>query len=203
MHYDFIEIGTSDFKTLLEESTDSTIGISIEPILLYLDNLPNLPGVKKLNLAVSDRDSIINVYWIHPADIEKYNLPYWIRGCNSINSPHPTASSKLSELNVSHAYQVSKCRCVSWNTLLIENQISSIDLLKIDTEGHDSIILKQVASSNLTVYPKKIIFEHNELSEPTSMLSAITMLESLGYVRTSDLSAIDQVLELSTYLNSK
>ena len=38
-HYDFIEIGTSDFDTLIETSNNDTVGISIEPIKYYLDNL--------------------------------------------------------------------------------------------------------------------------------------------------------------------
>ena len=35
MKYDFIEIGTSDFDTLLETTTNK-IGISIEPLKYYL-----------------------------------------------------------------------------------------------------------------------------------------------------------------------
>ena len=36
-HYDFIEIGTSDFDTLIESSDDNVVGLSIEPIKYYLD----------------------------------------------------------------------------------------------------------------------------------------------------------------------
>ena len=36
-HYDFIEIGTSDFDTLIETSNDNTVGISIEPIKYYIN----------------------------------------------------------------------------------------------------------------------------------------------------------------------
>jgi hypothetical protein len=43
MRYDFIEIGTSDFETLLQES--SGVGLSIEPLKFYLDNLPNKDNV--------------------------------------------------------------------------------------------------------------------------------------------------------------
>jgi FkbM family methyltransferase len=202
MHYDFIEIGTSDFKTLIEESSIESTGLSIEPISLYLENLPNLPNVKKLNIAVSNRDRLISVYWIHPSDIKKYNLPDWIRGCNSVNSPHPTACSILEELGIPKIYQISECRCVSWDTLLSENNVSSIDLLKLDTEGHDSIILRALALSQFSVYPKKIIFENNELSDDSSVSSAVLMLESIGYTRTSPLSDINQVFELSEYLTA-
>jgi len=34
MKYDFVEIGTSDFDTLIEQATDTTRGISIEPVRL-------------------------------------------------------------------------------------------------------------------------------------------------------------------------
>jgi hypothetical protein len=46
-HYDFIEIGTSDFDTLIETSDDKTVGLSIEPIKYYLDRLPERKNVKK------------------------------------------------------------------------------------------------------------------------------------------------------------
>ena len=37
--YDFIEIGTSDFQTLIEEASDEAIGLSVEPISYYLNKL--------------------------------------------------------------------------------------------------------------------------------------------------------------------
>ena len=39
MKYDFIEIGTSNFNTLLEKSKDSEKGISVEPVMFYLESL--------------------------------------------------------------------------------------------------------------------------------------------------------------------
>ena len=64
IHYDFIEIGTSDFHTLIESATDKTIGLSIEPIKTYLDRLPNKENVLKVQAAVSDSDSTIEIYHI-------------------------------------------------------------------------------------------------------------------------------------------
>jgi hypothetical protein len=32
MKYDFIEIGTSNFDTLIEAADDTTVGLSIEPV---------------------------------------------------------------------------------------------------------------------------------------------------------------------------
>jgi autotransporter strand-loop-strand O-heptosyltransferase len=87
-HYDFIEIGTSDFDTLIETSNDDTIGISIEPIKHYLDRLPNKKNIIKVNAACSDSNENLKIYYISVEDIQKYNLPYWVRGCNSVNKPH-------------------------------------------------------------------------------------------------------------------
>ena len=36
-HYDFIEVGTSDFHTLIEQADENTVGLSIEPINSYLE----------------------------------------------------------------------------------------------------------------------------------------------------------------------
>ena len=56
MKYDFIEIGTSNFDTLIQAADDFAVGISIEPIKHYLDSLPSRANVKKLNVAVSRTD---------------------------------------------------------------------------------------------------------------------------------------------------
>ena len=58
MKYDFIEIGTSDFDTLLETTTNK-IGISIEPLKFYLDSLPNNDKVIKVNW----QDEELDIYY--------------------------------------------------------------------------------------------------------------------------------------------
>lgn len=87
--YDFLEIGTSNFETCIENATDDTVGISVEAIKYYLDQLPNKKKVKKLNVAISNQNSMINVYYIPEKKIEKHKLPYWFKGCNSILTYHP------------------------------------------------------------------------------------------------------------------
>jgi hypothetical protein len=97
MHYDFIEIGTSDFRTLIQTCKDNETGLSIEPIKMYLDNLPDKPNVTKVNCAISNVNSTIEVFYVKPEDIIKFNLPNWVRGCNSINKPHPTVLNLLGD----------------------------------------------------------------------------------------------------------
>ena len=52
MKYDFIEIGTSDFGTLIQSSTNE-IGISIEPLKIYLDRKESSLPIKFFILSVS------------------------------------------------------------------------------------------------------------------------------------------------------
>ena len=73
---DFLEIGTSDFDTCIEHASDTTKGISVEPIKFYIDRLPNPKNVKKVNAAISptnsEKDSFM--YYIpHETIIERLN----------------------------------------------------------------------------------------------------------------------------------
>ena len=99
MNYDFIEIGTSDFDSLIQEDNNN-VGISIEPVKFLLDNLPEKDNVIKLNCAISDRDGDANIFWIHPKDVDSYDLPWWLKGCSSLYSPHPGMIRELKDRNL-------------------------------------------------------------------------------------------------------
>jgi len=94
-HFDFIEVGTSDFHTLIEEATDSTIGLCVEPLDYQLNNLPNKKNVVKLNAALSNKIGTVNLYYIDDEKIYENNLPFWVRGCNSVNKPHEFTKKKI------------------------------------------------------------------------------------------------------------
>lgn len=63
-YYDFIEIGSADFETLLEQATDDVKGITVEPLREYLDKLPNKENVIKVQAAISDKDGVDLIYYI-------------------------------------------------------------------------------------------------------------------------------------------
>jgi FkbM family methyltransferase len=180
MHYNFIEIGTSDFSTLIEETSSGT-GLSFEPLSIYLENLPNRENVIKSNCAVSNKDGYTDVYWIHPDDIKKYDLPDWLRGCNSIFEPHPTAVTELSIRNLMSIYKKDRCEIISWDTLIKKYSVDSIDYLKIDTEGHDHIILDSMLSSSANILPIKILFESNILTSDQNTENILNKLTQRGY----------------------
>jgi autotransporter strand-loop-strand O-heptosyltransferase len=167
-HYDFIEIGTSDFDTIIETSDDKTVGLSIEPIRYYLDRLPNKENVKKIEAAISDNDGFIEIYYIPDEKIQEHNLKWWVRGSNSIGKPHPFALQELGEEFYNSIVKIEKVPTLSWKTLVEKEEIGSIDYLKIDTEGFDHIILNdylKMCEENPNLLARKIKFErHSNVS---------------------------------------
>jgi FkbM family methyltransferase len=148
--YDFIEIGTSNFHALIIDCPDDTVGLSIEPLQKYLNDLPNKPNVTKVAAAVSDQDGEIDIYNIPLVDIHKHNLPIWVKGTNSVSKPHEYARQKLGAELYDSIVSVDRVKTISWKTLILDYKIRTIDYLKIDTEGHDHVILKSYFEFGLT-----------------------------------------------------
>jgi len=181
MDYDFIEIGTSDFDTLIQ-NTKNQIGLSIEPIKFYLDNLPNNPHVIKVNCAISNIDGITDVFWVDPKDIEEHGMFSYLRGCNSINHPNEIILNELKSFNLESLLKKSECITATWKTIVNRYDIKSVNLLKIDTEGHDCHIINNILDDCEGVLPKKIIFEANKLSDPILINKTIGRLIEHEYV---------------------
>lgn len=194
MHLDYIEIGTSDFDTLLQ-NTDLS-GLSIDPLRFYLDSLPDKINNQKINAAISNFDGKCDVFYIDPSDIEKYNLPLWLRGCNSIMVPHKSAIDILKERGLISIYKRESVDAMKWETLIKSKSITSIEYLKIDTEGHDCVIIEDILNSKNSVYPKRISFEANSLTSEEHIENTIELLKKNGYVLVSrDHENVTVVLE--------
>ena len=133
MRYEFIEIGTSDFDTEIQKCSDETVGLSIEPIEHYLNNLPNKKNVKKINSAVSNYNGTIEVYYLSEETISKFNLPSYVKGQNSVGSPHPEilvwskVGLKLEDITKK------TISVINFEKIITDNNVDSIGLLKIDT----------------------------------------------------------------------
>jgi hypothetical protein len=179
--YDFIEIGTSNFDTLIELSDDNTKGISVDIIKYYLDQLPNKKNVKKINVGISNVNSFLDVYYIPEDVINYYNLPYWFKGCNCINDYHPLHIKH----NVTQLCKIEKINVITISELFYQNSVRNVKYLKIDTEGHDCIILKSlffyIKSLPDIFYPNKILFESNEHTDSINVDEIIDLFCSINY----------------------
>jgi FkbM family methyltransferase len=162
-----IEVGTSDFNTLAGKEH----GIYIEPIKQHYDNLPNCI---KENVAISNYNGKATMYYIPNHLIEQHSLPRWVKGCNSIHIPHKSLNEYSKYI---HHAEIQVLRMID---IITKYNVNHIDYLKIDTEGHDCIILNDYLDT-IDIRPLKIMFEYNVLSNKDSVLELIKRLTTLGY----------------------
>jgi hypothetical protein len=187
-HYDFIEIGTSDFNTLIQKATPATVGLSVEPLKDYLDRLPEKTHVQKVNAAVSKRSGSIDLYYVPDAVRIEKGLPGWMKGTNSVGAPHPTvvrylAKHRLPQSIVHHK----KVPVLSVERLFRRYHVGSLDYLKVDTEGHDTVIVNaylDMAAKNPALRAKKILFESNALGNKEEVQRLRERLAAMGYTVT-------------------
>lgn len=153
VHFAAIEIGTSDFD--IAEVPRGSRTLYVEPVPAYIQSLEakiakELPELEPSfeNAAVypaSDMHLYENqwIWYLDPLDIEKYQLPGWARGCNMIGRPHPEIVSLLEQRQLDFALVKRKVvPGVSLRDLCNKYSVSSIDLLKYDTEGMDCQLVR-------------------------------------------------------------
>lgn len=197
MNLDFLEIGTCDYDTEIEACSDSAIGISIEPVKYYLDKLPTKPNVIKINGAISldGTKGEIDVFYVPPNLVESNNLEWYIRGCNSVGKYHDYHISK----NITHLVVKERVPLIPIADLFDQYSITSINLLKIDTEGADCRILNQLwdylDGKPSTQYPEKVIFETNLHTSEEEILKTVERSCGLGYT--------SQRLDMNTILTKR
>lgn len=183
-HFNFIDIGTSDFDYTIPQPLE--YGIYIEPLDFYLDSIPEYPNCFKENCAISDSNDFIEIYYVKPEDIKKYNLPNWFRGCNSVLQPHPTVNNILKEkkLDISKIVNKKKIKSLNISDIYLKYNVTSVDIIKIDTEGHDCHIVRQILESH--IHPKIIFFEINELSDNSLVENTVNLLSKNNYEQKSE-----------------
>lgn len=203
INYDFIEIGTSCFGTLIEKANDNTVGISIDPIATYLDKLPNKKNVKKICCAVvaEHEPKDLDFFYITEQDIEKHNLGKFMLGCNKLGKPHAfhleyyyapkkwdraRKKQKLPNLLSQGLVKKIKVPCYTFGDLVKMNDIGHIKFLRIDTEGHDCVILNDMvnfcqSNNRLDLLPDRIEFETNIHTPIKEIEDTKKTLVSYGY----------------------
>jgi hypothetical protein len=184
MFLDYIEIGASDFDTEIQK-IDDRVGITVEPVPYYIQRLPDKTGCTKVHAAISDTRGTSKVFYVPHDKIIEHNLPDWVRGCNSIDHYHPTVVNILESKGISISDTI-VCTDVARLPLvdLVRMHVDSgFYYLKVDTEGHDTVILKKYFEtiSDTTHLPHIVRFESNSLSVPSDVDDVIQLCETLGY----------------------
>jgi len=184
MKYDFIEIGTCDYHTLLEGCNTNQKGISVEPIKTYLDNLPNKLNVIKVNAAITSEDKTVDLFWVTPENQKKYNIPF-TKGWGTIIHPHKGHGKNPEKLIMDGVLSKSQIEGITWKTLCNRYNISDVDLVKIDAEGHDCVIVNSILNYSNAFLPKKIIFEKTHCPK-NELYDTINKLQKIGYTLIKD-----------------
>ena len=192
MHYDFIEIGTADFDTLVEQDWPKDVqGICVEPRAELLDNLIERVNVIKVNAAISADDGFAPLYYVEIEDIpEKIikdtgTVARHLHGLSSLYHLHPGILMQVEAGDIAEsAVKEQLVPIMSWPTFASTYDIASIGYLKIDAEGPDIVILRQYfeyCEKNPRCLADVIEFEMQTYLWGDMIYEAVDKLEALGY----------------------
>ena len=154
----FIEVGTCDFDTLDKLAKNGWKGIMVEPVKEYMDKLPKRNNIHYENIAISNIKENVDVHYINPEEI-KNDSDLWMKGIGSINGDSgPLSFNK-------HIDTFKNCKKINVTTMTLNElcekyNVTEIDLLKIDTEGHDFIVLSTIDLNKINVRTIKIEHKH-------------------------------------------
>jgi len=189
IYLDFLEIGASlgtgelyqkftqeyshDFifmTSIGDRIPDGIFGLSIDPIKDYLDHLASPKSVIKLNIAVSNKNDLAEIFYVPIEEALKNNLYSWAIGCASLYKPNEKLFNYLQEKNLLHILKNKKIQVVKINDLLEFYNIKYIEYLKIDTEGEDYDILLSLLDGKEEVIIEKIQFESYYINKKLSKI---------------------------------
>ncbi len=194
-HWDYVDIGTSDFDTSAEHAPAYKV-LLVEPLDFYLNVFANIENVSLCNCAIGSHNGTIDIFYITAENIIKYNLPEFVRGCNSVSKTHRLVDDYLEEHNLSkEIYDRRTVPVITFSELCSQFNIGSIGTLKLVTEGHDHFILPEVFQFAKNNDIKTIIVEYQLYAGNTDELDRwFEDFATLGYV-TTKLGLIDMKME--------
>jgi FkbM family methyltransferase len=153
----FVEIGAANFDTLLPLADAGWKGIVVEPIpkmAMELRKIYQDTGVRVIQGAVSDFDGEVEIAVARDDDS-------WLSGCSHvISSNHLGFKLSTHPDRKGDFEQTIKSKCFSLDTLLKE--VPSVDLLKVDAEGHE---LNIFMNYSFNLKPRVIKVEHKHVSD--------------------------------------
>ena len=151
---------------------------------MYLDRLPAHSGLTKVNAAIlgyAPHPPSVPVFFISPQIIVALNLPFWLRGCNSVGKPHPKHGEYLERAGIVETLNVS---LLSVAELLTAQRVCRAAVLKVDVEGLDANVLLGFADflwRNPACFADRVVFETVH-DPPLHVKGALKALATVGYV---------------------
>jgi FkbM family methyltransferase len=175
----FIEIGTSDFDTLLPLAKQGWKGIFVEPVKYLLDNIERLENCEYVNAAIATRDGTTTINYVENPTEE------WLRGIG-YTSEHTQYSEYF--WNNDFEAKSEEVDCMRMDTLIKRYGVTEIDFLKMDIEGLE---LKIIEDYSWNIKPKilKIECAHWEIKDVDNknvnvgaLEKTIAQFQEMGYI---------------------
>lgn len=166
----FLQIGANDgiiFDHLREFIVkDEWQGILIEPVKEtfeeLVENHKKSKNLKFINIAISDVQEEKEISYIPKEAIKKNNLNISLKGCSTFHEFRQGEKSipmRVHEEKNKNFLTKQMVKCETLNNVLLKEKIKELDLLQIDTEGHEHKIITSIDFKDF--YCKVIIFETN------------------------------------------
>jgi len=157
-------------------------GIMVEPVPHVFErlrrNYGTLDRVSLENVAIAERDGRLPFFYpAPPATGELARLPDWYDGIGSLSREAVVAHARHIPDIEARVVRV-EVECLTYATLCRRHGVARVDLLVIDTEGHDWEILRSLDLSGER--PRLIAYEHFHLSAE-DRAAARAHLERAGY----------------------
>jgi FkbM family methyltransferase len=165
-----VQIGSNDGITgdpvhLLLRSNPSWKALLVEPVPFLFESLCKnysaSPNMTFANVAISEEAGTANFYYVDP--VAKQYIPELPSLFNQWGSFDPGHIVRHFGNALDRFIVCTKVLTLPLATLLAQHYVTKIDLLHIDTEGHDWIVLRQLDLRSFN--PEVILFEHKHLSD--------------------------------------
>ena len=141
-------------------------GLYVEPIPYLFDKLKNnIPNEGNLfeNSAISDYNGDIKMVTIDKEVIDQGLVHSCFYGMSAVYPPKNGLGSEFDKPTVDKYGKEVTVKCITLDKLLRKHEIKNIDVFKVDAEGHDYIIFKQIDFDEFR--PKVIRLEWINLTE--------------------------------------
>lgn len=157
-------------------------GIVVEPVPYVFErlrrNYGHRPGLVLENVAIGAENGRRAFY--HLAEVEDHRregLPRWYDGIGSFSREEVLSHGEQIP-DIESRLATTEVQCLTLSTLCRRHGVEELDLLLLDTEGHDWEIIRHI---DLTAYmPRLLVYEHYHLS-PDDRSECCEHLRSLGY----------------------
>jgi FkbM family methyltransferase len=141
-------------------------GVMVEPQPAIFEtlraNYREFPTITVVNKALHETDRQVVLYMLDAAALRASGarLPRWARtsGIASFSRAHVERHVRRLGVGTEAIIVEARVPCVTLDELIAEHRITTVDLLKIDTEGYDYNILRMLDLAR--VQPRLIRFEH-------------------------------------------